>query len=115
LWGTQGLEAAQETTRAVETCPRTAHVAITDRAFDGVAVAAAREPTHALPIAVDGLAAEQHDVGIGGEPGEQARKSLRGLNFEGGASLKGGARFQLHRPAETRHHKRAGPPPLRPP
>ena len=43
---------------------RIAHIAIAERFADGVAEAAAGEPTDALAVAVDRLAAEQRDFGV---------------------------------------------------
>src|SRR4029079_7532903 len=90
----------------IDTVFRIADIAIADRTVDRVSVTAAREPADTLAVAIDGLAPQEHDRGIGGKRGEQPRQLDCSLSLECGAPPKRRARFQLHGPAETGDQRR---------
>jgi len=90
---------------AVDAC-RITHITVADRLANGVAKTAAREPTDALAVAVDRLAAEQRDRGVfDRKTDQQTRQWRRGGFFERFPPLKRQAGFQLDRPAEPGHRR----------
>ena len=67
-----------------------------------MAPAGAGEPAHARAVAVDRLAAEEGDGGVGDrEAGEEARERARALGFEGVAAEEAGFRAELGGEAEA--------------
>src|SRR3954451_8286330 len=85
---------------------RIADIAVTDRATDGLAVAAAGQPPDPFTVPIDGLPTEQHDRRIACEPGEHLANATRALLRDRAAASEIDLAAQLHGPPEPRFDRR---------